>query len=118
MLFLYSCRKCVKITETSMHILITGMKSGGDIDTNLLITTAKKIEQMSMQSKADRKQITEKSLSLLGYLDEHTQVLDTDSSLRSALERCCWVLPSTTPTQSKDCRLPFLCSIPSSFFTG
>ena len=56
---------------------------------------------MSVDPTADRRIITEKSLSLLDYLNTHTDVMKGDRSLKQALDNACWVVPRHSPPQGK-----------------
>ena len=56
---------------------------------------------MSVDPTADRRIITEKSLSLLDYLNTHTDVIKGDRSLKQALDNACWVVPRHSPPQGK-----------------
>lgn len=95
-----------------MLLNVTGLKSALDIDKQLLICTAKNIEEMSVKPTANQKQVMQKSMSLLNYLNVHTQLLDKDSELKLALENCCWVVPEANPPPSKKFALGFWFFLP------
>lgn len=73
------------------------MKCGSDVDPDLLISTATKIEEISSEPSANKKLIKDKSLSLLHYIDTHAELLDISSKLKVTLETCCWVVPKASP---------------------
>ena len=83
------------------NIIFLGLKGGKDVDRALLISTAKNIEEMSVSPTANRKQVTQKSLSLLNYLNIHTSLVRNDKELRLALQSSCWVVPEPNPSSRK-----------------
>lgn len=83
-----------------MTVFSIGLKTGADIDTDVLALTSKVIEEMSLDTTMNRKLISNKSLSLLKYLDAHTTLVEKDVKLRQALNNSCWVVPRASPPKS------------------